>query len=171
MVFTCIRHKWETEPTKKQFKVKNKNVPILDSYQRGKDFGEEYWSKWIRQDYSLTKGSLIDHTEFAKIAQELGYSKLKKIDYIKNFLEHGAVLGVESNGRWPSAGSNSSSAYEFGERVADSLQQGIRDGYLFGPFTASECYALWPQGFKVSPIMVRLKPNGSARNHNGFKPS
>ena len=163
MVFTCLRQDWETEPAKKQFKVKNKNVPVLDFYPRGQDFGEAYWSEWIRRDYALTQGSIINHTEFGRVAQELGYSKLKKIEYIKNFLEHGAVLGVESNGRWPSAGSNSSSAYEFGERVADSLQQGIREGYLFGPFTRGECYALWPQGFKVSPIMVRLKPNGSAR--------
>ena len=162
-VFVCLRQDWEQEPIKKVFKAKNKNVPILKTYPRGQDFGEEYWSKWIRNEYSRTKGSLIDHVKFGRVAQELGYGNIKKIEYIKDFLENGAVLGVESNGRWPSVGKNSPSAYEYGERVADSLQQGIRDGYLFGPFTASECYTLWPQGFKVSPIMVRLKPNGSAR--------
>ena len=47
MVFTCLRQDWETEPAKKQFKVKNKNVPVLDSYARGQDFGEEYWSEWF----------------------------------------------------------------------------------------------------------------------------
>ena len=61
MVFACLRHNWETEPAKKQFKIKNKNVPILDSYQRGKDFGEEYWSKWIWRDYSSTRQSYRSH--------------------------------------------------------------------------------------------------------------
>ena len=115
----CLRQDWEQEPIKKSVKAKNKNVPILKTYPRGQDFGEEYWSKWIRNEYSRTKGSLIDHVKFGRVAQELGYGNIKKIEYIKDFLENGAVLGVESNGRWPSVGKNSPSAYEYGERVAD----------------------------------------------------
>ena len=91
------------------------------------------------------------------------YRDLTKLDHVCNMLEHGAKLGVEAEGRWPSFEPNSKSIMEYGDRVADSLQTGILDGYIAGPFTKEEVDKIWPEGYKVSPIMVRLKPTGQAR--------
>ena len=34
---------------------------------------------------------------------------------------------------------------------------------MCGPLTKEEVDCIWPKGVTVSPMMVRLKPNGSAR--------
>ena len=46
--------------------------------------------------------------------------------------------------------------------MADRIQAGIEEGYLCGPLTNEEVDHIWPEGVKVSPMMVRLKPNMSA---------
>ena len=88
---------------------------------------------------------------------------MDKVRYICGFLKEGASLGVQGEGQWPSAGKNNSLVLDFDARVADSLQGGIEDGYLCGPLTKEEVDMIWPEGVKISPMMVRLKPNGSAR--------
>ena len=109
------------------------------------------------------KGSMVDHNMVRIIAKELGFKDKTKLEHICSMLEHGAELGVEAEGRWPSSEPNSKSIMEYGDRVADSLQTGILDGYIAGPFTKQEVDKIWPEGYKVSPIMVRLKPTGQAR--------
>ena len=49
--------------------------------------------------------------------------------------------------------------YEFGARVADALQTGVKEGIMYGPLKREEL----PWVPKVSPMTVRLKPNGNAR--------
>ena len=106
---------------------------------------------------------MVDHNMVRRVAQDLNYKDLTKLDHVCNMLKHGAKLGVEAEGRWPSFEPNSKSIMEYGDRVADSLQTGIIDGYIAGPFTKEEVDKIWPEGYKVSPIMVRLKPTGQAR--------
>ena len=154
---------WEVAPALKVFRPKCENLNILEEYKAGIDFGDEYWGKWRQRPYEVMNGSMVNHKALLEVAKELKYPDMNKVHYVVNMLEHGAVLGVEQEGRWPSRGENKSSAYLYGDRVADSLQVGLDDGYLCGPFTEAEVLALWPQGIKVSPIQVRLKPNGSAR--------
>ena len=55
---------------------------------------------------------------------------------------------------------NSKSALVYGERVADSLQDWIKEGIAFGPLLPEEMP--WTD-YSVNPILVRLKPNGKAR--------
>ena len=55
---------------------------------------------------------------------------------------------------------NSLSAYQYGDRVADALQQWIDEGIVAGPLREEDIPFA---DYTVSPIMVRLKPNGSAR--------
>ena len=159
-----VRNKeWESNPPSKQFKAKNTNLMVLEEYPVGKDYGLDYWSRWTKRDYNPRKGSMVDHNMLRKIAEELNFKDLTKLDHICNMLENGAKLGVEAEGRWPSFEPNSKSIMEYGDRVADSLQMGILDGYIAGPFTKQEVDKIWPEGYKVSPIMVRLKPTGQAR--------
>ena len=55
---------------------------------------------------------------------------------------------------------NAPSAYEFGDRVMDSIQGWVRDELCFGPLKPEEM----PFGdYTVNPIVVKLKPTGAAR--------
>ena len=154
---------WEEDPPSKVFKPKNLNLRVLDEYPREGDFGDDYWKTWIRRDYESMSGSLVNHNAVREVANRLGYKDMNKIDYICKMLDEGAVLGVQGEGRWPSEGINSKTVYEFGNRVADSLQSGILDGYLCGPLSRDDIDKIWPQGVKISPMMTRMKPNGSIR--------
>ena len=58
------------------------------------------------------------------------------------------MLGAKGEGRWPGTGVNSPSAYEHGERMADSLQSYIKEGY-FRKKEMPFCI------FKVSPLTMR----------------
>ena len=153
---------WEVSPPLKNFQPRCSNLPILDDYGVG-DLGEEYWASWNKKPYVPKKGSIVDHEALMRAAKRLNYPDMSKVQYICDFLKEGASLGIQGEGRWPSAGRNNSSVLDYGARVADSLQGGIEDGYLCGPLTREEVDKIWPEGVKVSPMMVRLKPNGSAR--------
>ena len=93
-------------------------------------------------------------------AERLEMKEKLKLEEIIKTLENGADLGIEGDGRWPSHGPNNSSALEFGQRLADSLQSAIKADIMWGPLTEEEMP--WTQ-FKVSPMTIRLKPNGAAR--------
>ena len=45
-------------------------------------------------------------------------------------------------------------------RVADSPQTAVKDGIMYGPLRVDQIP--W-EDYKVSPMSVRLKPNGAAR--------
>ena len=55
---------------------------------------------------------------------------------------------------------NAPSAIEFGDRVADSLQDWVKEGIAWGPLLPEEMP--WPD-YIVNPMQVKLKPNGKAR--------
>ena len=73
-------------------------------------------------------------------------------------LEHGADMVVMGELRLPSSERNNPSVYE-GGRVADAIQTGVKDGILYRPLKWEEL----PWKCKVSPMTVRLKPNGNTR--------
>ena len=162
-LYVALREEWEVSPPLKNFTPKCQNLTVLANYPKGKDLGDAYWAKWVKGEYEPNKGSMIDHVALDKVARRLSFKDMHKVQHIVKMLKEGAKLGVEQEGRWPSQGANSPTAYEYGDRVADSLQKGIIDGYLCGPFSKEEVETIWPEGVKISPIIVRLKPNGAAR--------
>lgn len=162
-LYVAMREEWEVSPPLKNFTPKCQNLTVLANYPKGKDLGDAYWAKWVKGEYEPNKGSMIDHVALDKVARRLSFKDMHKVQHIVKMLKEGAKLGVEQEGRWPSQGANSPTAYEYGDRVADSLQKGIIDGYLCGPFSKEEVETIWPEGVKISPIIVRLKPNGAAR--------
>ena len=64
---------------------------------------------------------MVDHDALLRVAKRLKYPDMGKVSYICDFLREGASLGIEGEGRWPSAGRNNKSNMEFGARVADSI--------------------------------------------------
>ena len=149
----------EDKPELKKFKPKNDNLPILETY--SEELGNDYWDNWVKTPYEPeTARSWIKPEELRHEAERLGMKeKLKLAEIIRN-LEEGANLGIEGEGRWASHGPNNPSALEFGARLADSLQTAIKEGFMWGPLTPEEMP--W-ESYKVSPMTVRLKPNGAAR--------
>ena len=102
---------------------------------------------------------MIDHKKVEEIAKRLEIPEKVKVSEIACMLENGANLGNEGEGRWPSEGPNNDSVYEFGARVADSIQTALKEGIIYGPLTREELP--WSE-FKCSPMSVRLKANGRA---------
>ena len=147
----------EKEPDLKVFAPVNPNLEVLGNYEG--DLGDHYWNKWEKNPYRKEKGSFIKHEEVRKVAEEMKFREERKVEEIAVMLEHGANLGIEGEGRWPSQEKNNKSVYLFGERVADALQTGVKDGILYGPLRREEL----PWEPKVSPMTVRVKPNGNAR--------
>ena len=115
---------------------------------------------WEKNCYREERGSMIDQKKMEEIAKRLEIPDKAKVREISSMLENGASLGIEGEGKWPSEGPKDDSEYEFGARVADSLQTALKDGIIYGPLTREELP--WSE-FKFSPITVRLKPNGRAR--------
>ena len=149
----------EEEPKLKQFDPKNENLPILKEY--SEDLGEEYWASWVKKPYEPeTARSWIEPDRLKEEAERLGMTEKLKLAEINRTLKEGANLGIEGEGRWASHGPNNPSALQFGARLADSLQSAIKAGIMWGPLTLEEMP--W-KAFKVSPLTVRLKPNGAAR--------
>ena len=101
-LYTAMRADWEEAPPLEQFTPKCRNLDILEDYSGSMDLREEYWSKWDKKDYSHRQGSMVDHKALKRVAVRLGYKDIGKVDFICNFLEHGASLGVEGEGRMPS---------------------------------------------------------------------
>ena len=96
----------------------------------------------------------------AEAAARLGFCEKAKVAETCEMLKEGASIGVSGEGRWASTGPNSSTVYDYGCRVADSLQTAVKDGIMYGPLLKSQIP--WTS-YKVSPMTVRLKPNGAAR--------
>ena len=94
------------------------------------------------------------------LAWETGYPYPTILRDVVNDIKFGARLGVADSYRVQSSSTNAPSAYEFGERVSDSLCKMMREGYIMGPFEENN------KPFEInrfSGLMVKLKPDGSAR--------
>ena len=103
------------------------------------EYTEDLGSKWVKKPY--------------KAEAARSWISLEK-------LKMEAERGIEGEGRWPSHGPNNSSALEICQRLADSLQSAIKADIMWGPLTEEEMP--WTQ-FKVSPMRIRIKPNGAAK--------
>ena len=95
-----------------------------------------------------------------ELAKTYGYTDWARLEGVVHRLDHDADIGCTGRGRLPTFSSNAKSAYIYGERVADSLAELIKDGLMVGPLDEEEIP--WDD-ISVSSILVRLKPNGKAR--------
>jgi hypothetical protein len=81
------------------------------------------------------------------------------LEIICQDLTNGADIGCKGNFRQSSTSTNAPSAYEFGPEVTDAIAEWVSQGFAAGPFDTADR----PTNAKVSGIMCRQKPNGSAR--------
>ena len=63
-------------------------------------------------------------------------------------------------GRFPTAGKNQPSAYQYGHLLSDALGSWVKQGLMAGPFRRDEIP--WPE-VKISPMGIQLKPTGAGR--------
>ena len=134
---------------------------MLSSY-HGK-LATEYWNSWTKKTYDDLRDakSWVCPERLLEVAMSVGLSPQDpRLTRVVERLRNGANIGCTGGARKPTRHRNSRSAEEFGARVADALQGWIRDNLCFGPLDESELPWL---DFTVSPILVKIKPNGKAR--------
>ena len=85
---------------------------------------------------------------------------MKHVSFIRKYLETGANIGCEKEGRLPTFGRNDSSVSDNGYEVADEIISWLKMGICVGPLSESE---LPFSDYTVSPLTTRVKPNGRVR--------
>ena len=121
----------------------------------------EFWPSLTWADAKKLKSSINPH-KMREWAMRAGHPDLGTVQEICRDLRRGCDLGTRGVNLCPSTSSNAPSAYEYGDRVTDSIVDGIRSGIMMGPMTKEEI-PFQEKGIKVNGIMVTIKPNGSAR--------
>ena len=68
-------------------------------------------------------------------ANEAGYKDMKHVSFIKRYLETGANIGCEKEGRLPTFGRNDSSVSDNGYEIADEIPSWLKMGICVGPLS------------------------------------
>ena len=143
-------------PGLKKFTPKFPDIPTLKEYKAGGD--RNFWSKFPVNLSDEVKPE-FSHVALAAMVDRLGCSDRARVNRVLEYLRIGAEIGCKGIYRSSTSSSNASSAYECGREVTDALAGWIADGYAYGPVEEEEV----PAEAKVNGIMVKKKPNGSAR--------
>ena len=93
-------------------------------------------------------------------ANKAGYPDMGQLQEIARDIKHGCDLGTRGINLCPSKSSNAPSAFEYGDRVTDAIVDGIKAGIIIGPMRKEDIPF---ESIKENGIMVKIKPNGSAR--------
>ena len=146
-------------PALKEFRPKM-GLPKLNNYAKFPPAG--YWNHWPKRTFeqTLPAKSCVSSTKLKELANQYGYTDWARLERVVERLNINAHIGCQGRGRLPTFSGNAKSATEFGDRVADSLAEWIKDGIMVGPLDEEEIP--WDD-ITVSGIMVRLKPSGKAR--------
>ena len=139
---------------KKIFKPKH-DLPTLNDYKKAPP--KEFWESFP-SCYKYPGKSQISAKELRKVCEEAKITG-ETVENVLHDVEHGADLGCRGPARQPTRSKNSKSALEFGPQVTDAVADWCKKGYCYGPVPES----MVPKEAKVSGIMCREKPNGSAR--------
>ena len=109
------------------------NLPILDDY-RG-DFPASYWAKWGKNSFaSMMPGkSWVSSEALRDLASRAEFPHTDMLERVCNRMDNGAELGARGRARLPTSHPNSKDVFQFGDRVSDSLQQGICEKIICGP--------------------------------------
>ena len=142
-------------PARKVFKPKHK-LPEVENYKQNQS--EDFWSAFP-SNHNLVGKSSIDPHKLRTLAWSLGFQNDQLLETVCRDLTDGADIGCRGDARNPSTSSNAPSAYEFPAQITDAIAGWVASGFAAGPFNPADR----PQNAKVSGIMCREKPNGSAR--------
>ena len=139
----------------KEFVPKFK-LPVLERYDVPAH--RNYWCHWPK-NYKLEHETNINFDLFRKLAIDAGFEDRELLEVVYSDLKFGAHIGCKGKFREPTKSTNAPSAFEFGDRVSDSICEWLKAGYAAGPFEYEEI----PENAKISGLMVKLKPTGKAR--------
>ena len=118
----------------KKFKPKFK-LPVLERYDL--PASRNYWSHWPT-NYKLEHETRINFDLFRKLAIDAGFEDRELLEVVYSDLKFGAQIGCKGKFREPSKSNNAPSAFEFGDRVSDSICEWLKAGYAAGPFECKE---------------------------------
>ena len=135
------------------------SLPKLETY-RGA-FPDEYWSLWpvVTWDQVLPPVSWVDGAALLRMARKARYGDEERLQRVVKRLEAGADIGCRGRGRLSTEKPNAESAYLHGDKVADAVRSWVEDQLVLGPMRKEDV----PEGSTISPILVSIKDNGSAR--------
>jgi len=131
-------------------------LPTLTDYES--PAGPEFWRNFPCRKSTFAK-SLVCPESLRQLANQLGGGNHPLLEAVCNDLTNGADIGCKDPFRAASTSSNAPSAFDFGPEVTDAVADWIEQGFAAGPFHPRDR----PANAKVSGIMCRQKPNGSAR--------
>ena len=147
----------------KGFKPKNPEIPKLRDYSVAPPVGWfEHWPLLSWEEGRKMKSS-INPGKMLAWASKAGHPDMGTVIDICHDITHGCDLGTRGVSLCPSTSSNAPSAYKYGERVTDSIAQGIKKGIMVGPMTEDQIPYLPELGIKVNGIMANLRQNGDVR--------
>ena len=123
---------------------------------------ESYWQHWPSIDWNAARSmkSKIDPSKLESLARETCYPYTTILESVVRDIREGASIGVAKEHLVPSRSSNAPSAYDNGHKVSDALCKMMQEGFIMGPFSEGE---LPFDKTRISGLMVKLKPDGSAR--------
>ena len=131
-------------------------LPLLERYDLSAP--QDYWCKWPK-NYKLDMESNINFELFRELAVNAGFEDLELLEVVYSDLKFGAKIGCQGEFKKPSKSNNAPSAFEYVDRVSDSICEWLKAGYAAGPFEFDEI----PTEANISGLMVKIKPTGKAR--------
>lgn len=146
----------------KMFKPKHPNIPRLIDY--SKSAPVTWWNYWpsLSWEEGRMLKSGINPRKMVMWADRANHPDMATVLDIARDLKFGCDLGTRGEYLCPSTSDNAPSAVEYGNRVTDSIVDGIEKGIMIGPMD-EEDLPFKEEGVKVNGVMVKLKPNGDAR--------
>jgi hypothetical protein len=142
-------------PDPKKFIPKYNLPPVADYRANAK---RDFWNAFP-VNHSLTGTSPVSATRLKSWANAVGCADRDRLNSVCKNLENGADIGCKGEARNPTICGNASSAYDCGAQVTDAVADWIHQGIAAGPFDPKDR----PIDAKVSGVMCRMKPNGTAR--------
>ena len=144
------------EPETAKFKPRFPEIPVRDCYKEPAE--ESFWDKFPANK-TLKAVPGMSSEALRGMVSKYGTSDQARVDRVIGYIDKGADIGCRGIYRCPSVSGNAASAYESGREVSDAIAGWIADGYAAGPVDEEDV----PAEAKINGIMVRKKPNGSAR--------
>ena len=146
----------------KVFTPKNPNIPKLEDYSRLPP--KEWWEHWPSMTWEEGRRvkSPINPNKMVMWASKANHPDMAMVLEIANDVKFGCDLGTRGEYLCPSTSTNAPSAFQYGDRVTDSIVEGIKNKIMIGPMEEGDI-PFKEEGIKVNGIMVRLKPDSSAR--------
>ena len=144
----------------KDFVQVHTEIPVLTNYHGS--LPAKYWSQWTKRTVQnlIQSKSWVLEKELEELAAEVNFPDQDRLSRVLDRIRHGAKLRCEGPARLPTKMPNNPSVYTYGVRVADILQDMIKDGLVWGPLQPEEMP--W-RDYTVNPVQTKIKPNSKVR--------